>query len=142
MNRPPSTEADRLLAIHGADPARWPGEVRALADTCDPTERAAEARLDDWLATSIPPQPPMALRAAILSRTSATPHRAGLREALLGFWQDIGGMRIAAPAFAFALAAGIGLGNGLMPETTSLDDAGDDLLTLALIDDDYLALAP
>ena len=142
MTRPSSPEADRLLAIHGADPTRWPSEARELADTCDLDERAAQARLDDWLATSTPPQPPMALRVAILARTRAMSPRVGLREALLGFWQEIGGLRIAAPAFALALAVGIGLGNGLIPETTTLEDATDDLLTLALIDDDYLALAP
>lgn len=138
------TETERLLATYGADPARWPANTRAAADACDPVELAAQARLDAWLATSLPPAPPAALRRAILAATC--PARPRMRDALLAFWQDIGGARIAAPAFALALAAGIGLGsglgNGFAPEIASFDEAGDDLLTLALIEDDYLALVP
>ncbi len=141
MTPTPPNPADRLLAAHGADPSRWPPEARALAGECDPAERIAQARLDDWLATSAPPPPPPALRAAILAAVRPAPSRPDWREALLAFWQEIGGARLAAPAFALALMAGIGLGTGLVPDA-SLDDAGDDLLTLALIDDDYLALAP
>ena len=105
-------------------------------------DRAAEARLDAWLATSAPPAPPPALRAAILAAARPAPSRPNWRYALLAFWQDIGGARLAAPAFALALMAGIGLGSGLMPSAAAFDEAGDDLLTLALIEDDYLALAP
>ena len=137
----PTNPADRLLAAHGADPSRWPPEARALAGECDPSERIKEARLDDWLATATPPAPPPALRAAILAAARPVPSRPGWRRALLGFWQEIGGARLAAPAFAFALMAGIGLGTGLAPDA-GLEEAGDDLLTLALIEDDYLALAP
>lgn len=134
------TETDRLLATYGADRARWPANARAAADACDPAEHAAQAQLDAWLATSLPPAPPAALRHTILAATR--PARPRMRDALLAFWQDIGGARMAAPAFALALAAGIGLGSGLAPETVGFDEAGDDLLTLALIEDDYLALVP
>lgn len=105
----------------------------------DPAARAAEARLDAWLATSVPPAPPPALRAVILA--AARPARPSWHEALAAFWQEIGGARLAGPAFALALMAGIGLGNGLMPDA-GIDETADDLLTLALIEDDYLALAP
>lgn len=107
----------------------------------DVADHDQEARLDAWLSTSIPPPPPAALRAAILAAARPAPVPPRWRERMLAFWQEIGGARLAAPAFALALLAGIGLGSGLSSHIAT-DDGADDLLTLALIDDDYLALAP
>ncbi len=136
-------EANRLLAIHGADPARWPAPDRALIEAVDPAARAAQARLDQSLAAFESPPLPMHLRTAILAavRADGQSRRAAWRAALLALWHELGGARVAAPVFALALAAGIGLGSGLMP-ATGPGDGIDDLLTLALIDDPYLALAP
>ncbi|MCX7556251.1 hypothetical protein OS187_05355 [Xanthomonadaceae bacterium JHOS43] len=116
------------------NPTHAPDTTRADA------ERAADARLDAWLATSTPPTAPLALRAAILAATQ--PARPRLRDVLAALWHDLGGARMAAPAFALALAAGVGLGSGLMPETLSTEIQESDLLSLALIDDDYLAFDP
>lgn len=136
-------EADRLLAVHGADPTRWPARERVRIESVDPAERAAHARLDDALAAFQPPPVPAYLRAAVLAAARADAVSPGVswRDSLRALWHELGGMRVAAPVFALALAAGIALGSGLMPDRAG-GDGIDDLLTLALIDDTYLALAP
>lgn len=140
MTSDPQRHADRLLAIHGADPARWPATERANLQQADPDERAAEAQLDLWLAGSVPPPPSAQLRASLMAAAhqAAAARRPGWREALAALWQDLGGTRVAAPVFALALAAGVGLGSGLLPglETAQADEA-EDLLSLALVDDSY-----
>lgn len=146
MKRPsPPSRCDELLSIHGADPARWPVDARPLLAECDPEQRAAEAQLDNWLASSVVPPAPAALRAAILAHAAAAapqPSSAGLRDALLWLWHELGGARLAAPAFAFAIVAGLALGGGLSPLLGEPDPGIEDLLSLAQIDERYLALNP
>ncbi len=140
------TEADRLLAIYGADPARWPSQERARIAEADQAARAAQARLDQALADFQPPPLPERVRATILAaaRADVASRRLSWRAALLALWHELGGARVAAPVFALALVAGIGLGSGLVSDggASVPVDAVDDLLTLALIDDTYLAFAP
>lgn len=109
-----------------------------------PDSSIDNARLDAWLASSKPPAPPAALRAAILAAAplAVTASTLSWAEAVRALWLDIGGLRIAAPAFALALAVGISLGNGLLQATVHTTAATDDLLSLALIHDNYTSLVP
>ena len=91
----------------------------------------------------MPPPAPARLRAAILlaAHEAAASRRSGVLEALLALWQDLGGARLAVPAFALALALGVGLGAGMLPALSAPSDAAnDDLLSLAMIDDGYAVL--
>ena len=109
-----------------------------------PDHRNDAERLDAWLASSRPPEPPPSLRAAILAtaHAGASAPRANWRDVLRHLWYEIGGLRVAAPALAFALAAGIGLGHVLLQADVLNDNPTEDLLALALIRDDYRSLAP
>lgn len=141
-----------LLDRHGADPAHWPGHARALADALRNDAQAQAmlrdaAALDAWLAAAPPPAP--SLRSAILAAAAALPHapaaprRPSLAEALRGLWFDLGGARLAGPALAMALAAGVGLGWLLEPPAVDAgDQSSDDLLALAQIDDRYTEFSP
>lgn len=141
-----------LLDRHGADPARWPEHARALADALrdDAQAQAMQrdaAALDAWLNVAPPPAP--SLRNAILGAAAALPQapaptrRPSLAEALRALWHDLGGARLAGPALAMALAAGIGLGWMLEPPATDAgDQSSDDLLALAQIDDRYTEFSP
>ena len=109
-----------------------------------PDPSTDNARLDAWLASSTPPEPPAALRAAILAAAPLAigTFRLSWADALRAFWLDLGGLRIAAPAFALALALGISLGNGLLQAGLHASEPTEDLLSLALIHDDYTSLVP
>lgn len=133
-----------LLDRHGGDPARWPpsagGAAAAALLEQSTAARALLARQQDleaWLRADAAalPGPSARLRAAILAAAPAAPHRSLWQE----LWQVLGGIRIAGPAFATALLLGLalgGMGQGELP-----GDGGDDadLVTLAQLDDDYLA---
>lgn len=107
----------------------------------DHSDAAEQARLDAWLADSNPPPPPAALRTRILLACApADAIRIGPLDALRAFWHGIGGLRIAAPAFALALAVGIALGSGLA--TMANDESGEDFMSLALAGDAYQTLLP
>lgn len=150
--------ADRyaaLLARHGADPARWPPHEHAWMNAYRRDHAEAEvalhdaAMLDAWLdAASVPPAPRMALRTAILASAAAQPRHAAARSqtlvaGLATLWRDLGGARLAAPALAMALAAGIGLGWMLEPPSdTSTEQDGEDFLALAQFTDHYTELSP
>ena len=66
MNPQPREQANHLLEVLGADPARWPVPSRALLEQADPGLRTQQQSLDAWLATSEPPPVPARLRAEIL----------------------------------------------------------------------------
>lgn len=145
MNAEPGHE--RLmdwLDRHGGDPARWPQGAAAVAmrDLLkqSPAARALLVRqqqLDALLRAEMValPAPPARLRAAILAAAPVAPRKSLWRE----LWQVLGGMRIAGPAFAAALLLGLVMGR--MGQSTLPGDGGDaaDLVTLAQLDDDYLA---
>lgn len=154
----PAARYADLLAAHGADTARWPADVRAQlpalrAATPDVARLEHEAASLDALldAATPPPSPAAALRASILDaamRTPQTPAASVLRgpspwQALLALWRDLGGTRLAAPAFAMALACGIGLGWMLQPgEAMAATQDSDDLLALVQFEDHYTELSP
>jgi hypothetical protein len=97
-----------------------------------------DQRLDAWLASSTPPPAPAHLRRAILSAAHATlvPTRPHWTTALRQAWRELGGLRIAAPVMAMALAIGLGAANHLW-QTSMTNRSTDDLLELALIQGDY-----
>ena len=142
MNPQSREQANHLLEVHGADPARWPVPSRALLEQADPGLRTQQQSLDAWLATPVPPPAPARLRAAILlaAHEAAASRRSGVLEALLALWQDLGGARLALPAFALALGVGLGAGMLLPALSASSDAANDDLLSLAMIEDGYASL--
>lgn len=154
----PATRYAHLLAAHGADTARWPADaraqlatLRAAAPDADTLEREAtqlDALLDHAAA---PPPPPPALRLSILDAAKRTPQApiataartASPWQALIALWRDLGGARLAAPAFAMALACGIGLGWMLQPgEAMVATQDSDDLLALVQFEDHYTELSP
>ena len=157
MNANAAERFAHLLAIHGADPARWPPQeqawMRAFATASDAaaTQVHEAAALDAWLdAAPVPPAPAMQLHSAILLAAAREPHaprvaRMSLRASLIAFWHEIGGGRLAAPALAMAMAVGVGLGWMLQPPemlSTASVQGSDDLLALAMFDDQYTELTP
>lgn len=96
-------------------------------------------RLDAWLASSTPPAPPAHLRQAILRSVQAAsvPPRPSLAMVLRSLWAEIGGLRIAAPVMALALALGLGTANQVWQAEDLVVAADDDLLSLALMDESY-----
>jgi|CXWL01.1.fsa_nt_gi anti-sigma-K factor RskA len=113
-----------LLDAYGAEPAHWPEHERSSAErllasseTARQCLRAAvdlDRALDHWSV----PAPPVALQARVLRQMTET--RPGWRGVLKQIWEDLGGWRIAAPAFAFSLAMG-----AVLP--VLLDDVDGDL---------------
>ena len=99
-------------------------------------------RLDAWLASSKPPAPPAQLREAILrsAQTACLPSRLSWTQALRALWAEIGGLRVAAPVMALALALGLGTSNQIWQAGDQATTEEDDLLSLALIDEDYGSL--
>lgn len=151
----PSSDQARfaaLLECHGADAARWPEDERNWATAyrkAHPDNTAdvhAAAALDAWLDGFHAPAPSSALRVAILAAAAAEPRtaarRSDLLEALLSLWHELGGARLAAPALAMALAAGIGLGWLFEPSLAGVTEPTDDLLALVQFDDHYMELSP
>lgn len=110
-----------LLDSYGADPTRWPADERVAALVllqADPQARALreeaarlDAALDGWVIAA----PSAGLAARVLASAPA-PREHWLRR----LWEDIGGWRLAAPAFAASLALG-----ALLPYW--LDGGGADL---------------
>lgn len=96
-------------------------------------------QLDAWLATSTPPAPPAHLRQAIMRSVQAAsvPTRPSLAMVLRTLWAEIGGLRIAAPVMALALALGLGTTNQVWQAEDPVVVADDDLLSLALMDESY-----
>ena len=87
------------------------------------------------------PPPSARLRRDVLAAIAREPRTLPWRDALAALWRELGGARLAAPAFAMALAAGLGLGWAI-DEPAGDDDAGDDLIALAQLDDTYSELEP
>lgn len=154
----PAARYADLLAAHGADIARWPADARAQlpllrAATPDAARLEHEAAALDALldATTPPPPPAASLRSSILDAAMRTPQlpvafvAGGTSpwQALIALWRDLGGTRLAAPAFAMALACGIGLGWMLQPgEAMAATQDSDDLLALVQFEDHYTELSP
>jgi hypothetical protein len=147
MTDPSADRTAHLIAAYGADPERWPADARALAARvraeASPALRDARA-LDAELALLQPvPAPASGLRRQILLAAAREPRSGtrGILELLAGLWRELGGARIAAPALALAIAAGIGLGWDTGPMGDA-DEDGEDLLLLAQFDENYSEFLP
>lgn len=99
-----------LLDAYGGEPARWPAPEReaalqllARSETARAAQRQA-AWLDAELDRSVVAPPSAALRAALIAARPQA--RAGWRASLAELWRELGGWRLAAPAFAASLALG------------------------------------
>lgn len=104
-----------------------------------PPRSPDDDRLDVWLASSTPPEPPAHLRQAILRSVQATPvpPRPSLAHVLRTLWAEIGGLRVAVPVMALALAVGLGTADRVWQAEDPVVVAEDDLLSLALMDESY-----
>ncbi len=112
--------------------------------TSAPDDPILQARLDAELAAlAEAPTPSLQLRRDILAAVAREPRRRALswRETLRALWLDIGGTRLAGPALAMALAAGVGLG-WMLEEAPASEAEAEDLLALAQLDDTYSELVP
>ena len=140
-----SLERFRTLAdAHGGDLVRWPQAEREAAQAC--LAHCAEARealgqaagLDALLAQDVPAAPAAGLRRAIVLAAEGRIGTGGLLQAL---WRELGGLRVAGPAFAASLALGIAVA-ALVEEPFELDagtevPAYDELALLELGYEDY-----
>src|SRR5688500_17928041 len=88
------------------------------------------------------PPPREHLRRNVLAAIAREPRRLSWRDALALLWRELGGLRLAGPAFAFALALGLGAGWALEAPVAEEADDGDDLIALAQLDDTYAGLEP
>ncbi|MBL8245233.1 MAG: hypothetical protein JNL89_13625 [Rhodanobacteraceae bacterium] len=124
MNGMDLERLEALLDTHGGDLRRWPSRERSAAERLigeSPAARtllaqAAEldAALDAW--TVAPPSPQLGARLQA-GYPAPRPERAAW---LRNLWRDLGGWRLAGPAFAASLALG-----AILP--TLLDQGGADL---------------
>lgn len=113
-----------LLEAYGAEPRRWPEAERALALDFARAHPDAEAEWQaaahlDALLDSLPAPQPVSSReiSAVLARL---PQAAPALHWARDLWQSLTGWRLAAPAFAFALVAGLASGitlQALTPQT-------------------------
>jgi hypothetical protein len=89
------------------------------------------------------PAPRAQLRRDLLAAVAREPRRLSMPQALAALWRELGGLRLAAPAFAMALAVGVGL-SWLADDGAPAggDESGDDLVALAQFDDAYEGLEP
>jgi hypothetical protein len=104
-----------------------------------PDEKSLDAELDVLRAV---PAPAAQLRRNVLLAVAREPRALSWRDALAALWRELGGTRLAGPALAMALVAGLGMGWAL-DDASAEDDAGsDDLIALAQLDDAYAELEP
>lgn len=133
---------DRLrevLDVHGADAARWPRAERAALEALVAGSQDARAVHDDAtrlarvLDDDALPAPSPALRRAILAHVPRP--RLRFADLLADFWAALGGGRVAAPAFALALALGTTL--GVNADFGATDEPDVDLVDVAQLATEY-----
>jgi len=110
MNAMSLSRLRELLDAYGAESAHWPAHERdaalALIFASQPARalwhsaQALDSALDQWL----PAAPDAALSARILAQLPIA--RGAWRSQLAQLWSDLGGWRLAGPAFAASLALG------------------------------------
>jgi hypothetical protein len=88
------------------------------------------------------PPPSAQLRRNVLLAVAREPRALSWREALAALWRELGGTRLAGPALAMALVAGLGMGWAIDDAGVDDDDGSDDLIALAQLDDAYAELEP
>lgn len=134
-----------LLDAYGADPRRWPAAERAAAQAllaASPEAASLQRRaalLDDALDQYVATAPAPALRQALLA-AAVLPQRASWREMLADFWRDLGGWRLAGPAFAASLVLGAML--PLMLDETAVDLPDEDLIAAVQMVDELPEWTP
>ena len=112
-------------------------------------DKSLDAELDRL---RVAPPPRAALRRDVLEAIAREPRaaagvarpaapRESWLETLAALWRELGGTRLAAPAFAMALAVGVGM-SWLAEDAVAADDGADDLVALAQLDDAYEGLEP
>lgn len=114
---------ETLLDCHGGDLRRWPADERIAAERLLAQSAAAralkaqaealDAALDDYAVA--PPDPQLRVR-LLAAHAQRAERCAWLRQ----LWRDLGGWRLAGPAFAASLALG-----AIVPAL--LDQGGSDL---------------
>ena len=128
-----------LLDAYGADLERWPAAERGPAQTlldASPeatTLRQQAALLDDALDQYTLAPPAAALRQSLL-RAALLPRQRSWRDSLAELWRDLGGWRLAAPAFAASLALGALL--PLMLDESVVDLPDEDLIAAVQLMDE------
>lgn len=130
-----------VLDVHGADASRWPAAERAALESLVAHSQEARAVFDDEVRMERVLDDDAiralshALRRAILARTPQPRRTYG--ELLTEFWAALGGGRVAAPAFAVALAVGTTLGLYADPDVAAVDDGDLDLVEVAQLSTEY-----
>jgi hypothetical protein len=130
-----------VLDVYGAETSRWPAAERAALESLVAHSQEARAVFDDEvrmervLDDDAVRAPSHALRRAILARTPQPRRR--FVDVLADFWAALGGGRVAAPAFALALAVGTTLGLYADPGVAVADDEELDLVEVAQLSTDY-----
>jgi hypothetical protein len=102
-------------------------------------DKSLDAELD---ALRVAPAPSLQLRRNVLLAVAREPRALSWREALAALWRELGGTRLAGPALAMALVAGLGMGWALEDTGIEDGDGSDDLIALAQLDDAYAELEP
>ncbi|MCB1613320.1 MAG: hypothetical protein KDI60_16435 [Xanthomonadales bacterium] len=131
---------NQLLDAYGASPGRWPDAERAqalhlLAGSAEARALQAQAALLDASLDEFRVAPPSReLRGRILD--SFPPRSIGWRAWLAELWQELGGWRLVAPAFAASLSLGAVLPNLLDQAATDLPDE-DLIAAVQLVDNDF-----
>lgn len=134
-----------LLDAYGADPMRWPEAERLAAQDLlarSPQALALQqqaAVLDAALDACTLAAPGVALRQALLVAASL-PQRPNWRDQLAGLWRELGGWRLAAPAFAFSVAVGAVL--PLVLDDSAVDLPDEDLIAAVQLTDELPEWTP
>lgn len=135
-----------LVDAWGADPARWPAQEREAAEALlaqDGRARALQAQaasLDALLSGDRVPPPRPQLRRSIL--LAARARRTGFLPML---WNELGGLRVAAPTLAASLVLGIAVADVFGWQDTVTPDPSvqaPDYAELALLDGSYEDYVP
>jgi len=126
---PALAQFEDRLDRHGSDLACWPDAERAAAEALlrdSPAGRVALAQaaaLEERLAAFPAPDPSPALRRNLLADFAAQRARGSWLDAL---WRQIGGIRVALPAMATALALGVAVGSWLPAPASDIGDSGNE----------------
>lgn len=144
MNRMNLARLSELLDAYGAAAERWPQSERqaalqllaesAAAQRLRDNAALLDASLDDFIVAPVNTQ----LRQRILA--SFPPAAPGWRALLAELWQDLGGWRLVAPAFALSLTLGAVLPIWLDQSVTNLPD--EDLIASVLLADNNSEVLP
>lgn len=138
------TRFTEILDAYGANEQRWPIVERDLALQLLQSSEAARAlqvqaaELDQGLDSWVLAAPSANLQAQVIA--SFVPKKSGWRSVLAEFWRDIGGWRMAGPAFAASLAIGAVVPFWLDDGSTDLPE--EDLIAAVQMVEDFSEIGP